>query len=423
MSVLPIVSPAHNADGIPLMPVITALYPFSLDEGSINTANCFLVKKTTVLGVNKTIPIPVKVTKKNLELLSLNESNILDYGDDASAGVKYRTQIVITPSSQLDQHSEYAVILSKDLAQNSVFIPKPGVGNVGAKVPLAKGPYTGLIANTYRIQIIVGGNENTAGYKVTRLSDNFIFNSLTAKKRFIELEKGIFFKFETGTYVSGDIFDVHVIPVVKVNEIYSWDFLTGDSLYIQPSDENSSTIVNLPVEQNTDLVPPPVLDFRLISVTPTLNSVLNNPGNKGTATIQGIDINTKYRVDTFNNKRIKIIIDNLSPVGIENGASVDITAHTTTTKAEIVDLINATNYLKASTKVGAEIPNENLIGEFILNGKNGGQVVFTFSKNIKTTSFNMDKLKILAESTAANYYGSIDFDYTIQDNKLIINFL
>lgn len=423
MSVLPIVNPAHNADGIPLIPVINAIYPFALDEGSVSTTNCFLVQKTTVLGANQTIPVPIKITTKKLELLSNAESAIIDYGDDAQASLKYRTQISILPTNHLNEHSEYSVILGKDLSKISVHTPKAGVANIGTKIPLAKGPYMGLTATTYTIQIMVGGNENNAKFKVTRASDSFVFEDYTAKKRFIELEKGLFLKFDTGTYVAGDIFIINVKPLVRVNEIYSWDFKTGDSSYVQPSDSNSGVVVGLPIEHDTVTAPPTGVVFGLESISPAFNSVMNKPGKPGVALIQKIRIASRYRTNTFNDKRVKFILDNLAGLTLTVGASVDITFTSTTTKQELVDFINQSTTLVASTSFGTELLVEDTVGSLFAAGEVGGQVTFTFSKNLKTSSFSKEKIQILAESTAATYYGSIDFDYKIEDNKLIINFL
>lgn len=282
MSLLPIVSPANNADGIPLQPVITALYPFSLDEGSVTTANCFLVKKVSYQGNNSTVPVPIKIELKRVEKLTLEPSLVLDHGGDSQANLKYRSLIEITPSAQLGPHTSYSVILSRDLAKNSVFDVTANSSNVGAQAPSFKGPYTGLATNSYRVMITVGGNENTATFRLIRNSDNQITNNLIAKKRYIELEKGIFIKFETGTYVSGDYFDVIVKPLVKVNEIYSWDFTTGDSNYTIPADENSNVIIGLPVSTGTGTTNPtnPSLPFKLISVSPINSAIMQSPSNK-----------------------------------------------------------------------------------------------------------------------------------------------
>jgi hypothetical protein len=330
MSVLPIVSPAHNADGIALMPTFTALYPFQLDEGSVSTVNCFLVKKVSYMGNNTTVPVPVKVSHKRVELLTLNEYTGLDYGSDEDAGLKYRSQIVIVPSSILNAHTEYSVILSKDIGKLSVYDVYPNVTNTSANIPLIKGPYTGLEADSYRVEVTIGGNENTATYKIVRDSDNDITLNLIAKKRYIEIEKGLFIKFPAGTYVAGDYYTVIVTPLVKTNEIYSWDFTTGDSEYTLPSDSNSGVIVGLPVEDSIPVVVDPLSPFKLVSISPVDNSIMNDPENK--------------------------------------------------------------------------------------------TVTFTFNKNIKPDSMTDEKIKIIAESTATNYYGSIDFTYAIDANKLIITF-
>ena len=330
MSVLPLVSPANNADGVALQPVITAAYPFSLDEGSVSTVNCFLVKKISCLGNNSTTPVAIKILLKRIELTTPLEYTGIDYGDGVDAGTKYRSLIEITPAAGLEPHTAYSVILSKDIAKTSVFDVKSNVVNVGGTKPLAKGPFTGLAADEYKIQVVVGGNENTATYNVTRLSDNFSFNNLVARKRFIELEKGLFLKFPAATYVAGDYYTVIVKPLVRTNEIYSWDFVTGDSNYAQPADENSTVVIGLPIESSSGSVVNPAYPFKLLSITPTANSLMNSPSNK--------------------------------------------------------------------------------------------IVTFTFTKNIKPNSVTAEKIKLIAESTTTNYYGSLDYTYEIQDNKIIITF-
>jgi hypothetical protein len=279
MAVLPIVSPAHNADGIALMPVITALYPFSLDEGSVTPVNCFLIKKITNLNLNQTLPTPIKVNLKRVQLLSNSLFTGSDYGDSAQAGELYRSLIEITSSSPLSANSEYSVILSKEIGKQSVFDIQASNLNTGSISPLVKGPYNGLIDNTYTLEVIIGGSESTAKYRITRSSDNYSSIDLTAKKRFIEIEEGLFFKFDIGTYVAGDIFTIKVKPLVKTNEIYSWDFKTGDSLYVLPSDQNSGVVVGLPIQENNTPTDP-TSAFKLVSISPALNSVMNNSENK-----------------------------------------------------------------------------------------------------------------------------------------------
>jgi hypothetical protein len=326
MSVLPIVSPAHNADGIALQPVITAIYPFALEEGSIDSTTCFLVKKTSLDQNNSTLQIPIKIELKRIENESDEECLTFDYGEDLNSGEKYRSKVVISAAAQLSSHSNYSVILSKDIGKKSVFDVKLNPANTGSKKPLVKGPYSGFTEDEYKIEIIIGGSENTTTYKVTRLSDNFSINNLVAKKRFIEIEKNVFIKFDTGTYVAGDSFTVKVKPLIKTNEIYSWDFTTGDGSYVVPDSEESNTVIGLPINDSTK----PESNFKLMSITPTPNSVMNNPLNK--------------------------------------------------------------------------------------------IVTFTFNKNIKPSSVTAEKIKVIAESTMGSYYGSIGYDYSVENNKIIITF-
>lgn len=302
MSVLPIVSPAHNADGIALQPEITAVYPFALEEGSVDTTTCFLVKKISLNDNNSTLQIPVKIDLKRINLENDQDFLGFDYGEDLNSGQKYRSKITLIPATQLVEHSNYSVILSKDISKKSVFDVKKNINNIGEKSPLLKGSFSGLIADEYVIEIIIGGSENTANYKVTRSSDSFSINNLVAKKRFIEIEKGIFVKFDIGSYVAGDSFTIKVKPTVKTNEIYSWDFTTGDSGYVKPDDENSNTIINLPVENPKQ----PESGLKLVSVTPSPNSIMNNPENK----VVTFTFNKNLNPSSITEDKIKIMAEN-----------------------------------------------------------------------------------------------------------------
>ena len=73
MSVSPIVSPANNAEGIALMPVITVLYPFAIEAGTVNSSNFFLIKKETDLSSTRTTPVSLNINLSRVELATLNE--------------------------------------------------------------------------------------------------------------------------------------------------------------------------------------------------------------------------------------------------------------------------------------------------------------------------------------------------------------
>lgn len=316
MSVLPIVSPANNAEGIALMPVITALYPFALEEGTVNPINCFLIKKESELDSSRTVPTPIKTNLKRIILDGESEFTGKDYGDTVDAGRLYRSLIEIEPIAPLDPYTEYSVILSKEIAKKSVFDVSSNIANTGTIAPLAQGPYEGFLDRILEIEITIGGSESTAKYVINELPFGDTSEEMIAAQRFIEFEDGLFIKFPRGTYVAGDKFTVECKPSIKIGEIYSWDFKTGSDSTIVPNDENSDVVVGLPVEDSNGTSTPPEGAFQLLSVEPELNSVMNSKDNRSVT----FTFSKTLKPDSITAGKIKILAE--STIGADYGPLV-----------------------------------------------------------------------------------------------------
>lgn len=421
MDITPFVYPPHDQAGVEVSPVITALFNFAVDEGTVDKHTAYLIKKSSDYASNSIQTVETTVTLERINLADSNPYTGLDYGTDEDAGNKYRSKIVIKPLSALEDHTEYSVIISKDIGAKSVFDVQAAVGNTADLIE-AKGPYVGLIADSYRVEVTTAGTHGSAKYKWTRLSDNYVQTGLTAKKRFIELEQGLFVKFIRDQYDIGDTYTIKVKPLSKLNQTVTWDFSTGDASYVEPDDQPSSTVVSLPVQ---DPNPAPALagNFALLSVDPYDGKTMVKIGSKGTAVVNGIVFTTNKKTSEFNNKKIKIIAgDDLSIYALANDIVIEV-IESTTTHQQVVDLVNlSTLALSAESLTPTAICALYLAGKTIAGGEAGGFIEFKFNKTIDQASFSADKIAAVYESLDTISQGDLDFTYEINDNVLKIQF-
>jgi hypothetical protein len=423
MDITPFVYPSVDQEGVALSPTVYALFDLALETGTITKYNCFLIKKTSEFSNNTVEPVDSNISIEKIELLSNNPHTGLDHGNDTDSGEQYRTKIVLEPKSILEPHTEYSAILSKEISGVTVFDPLPGGSNTGT-IPLLKGPFSGLMNDTYDIEITSAGDHGSAEYKWSRQSDLFEQSGLTARKRYIEIDSGIFLNFPSGNYALGDTFAVTVKPIEKLNTTIAWDFSTGDSVYVTPEDERSDSVVDVPVNQPGDTVGTGG-GFNLVSVSPYDGQSMVDVGAKGTAVINGTVVTTDNNTADLNVKRIKIIdLIGGAPsiyevaddyfVEIEDGV---------TTNQEVVDLINGSSFkVSAVSATPAGLALLHVSGVQISNGRLGGFIEFIFSKNIDKNKFNETNIKAVGESLTSVSNGDLDFTYEITDNKLKIQF-
>lgn len=421
MAITPFVTPSSNEEGVALSPNISAIFPFAAEEGTLDRTNCFLIQKVSTLSSNATEIVDVRLVVERVNLNDDLPFSGKDYGDTVNAKKLYRSKLTIIPVAPLNPNAEYSVLLSKDISAITVFDVKADNSNTGTVLPLAMGPYSGLIADTFTLEITTSGDHTSAVYKITKSSNNQITNNLKSKKRFVELDQGISVKFPAGNYNAGDKFTFKVAPRDNTNEIFSWDFKTGSSTYVKPADERSDSVVNLPTN---DPAPVSIVgEFKLLKVTPQDGSTLIYEGQKGSVDFSHIRIKTKRRTSAFNGKIVRFIPG--TPGVSQSGNITTINfIEGETLASEIIALINAGNFgLTAETLESDGLLVSDLIGKPIDNGKEGGKMVFKFSKPIDPNSVNMDKIKIIGESLATAPFGTLDFEFEVVDKELIIYFL
>ncbi|MDD3412444.1 MAG: hypothetical protein PHY47_00425 [Lachnospiraceae bacterium] len=419
MDITPFVYPPNDQEGVEVSPVVSALFNLELDEGTVTSYNALLVKKSSDYANNSLKTITSKVTLERVNLLDGETHSGKDYGSDSAAGTKYRSRIKIEPLSPLDPHTSYSVILSKELGTNSVFDPIIGSANTGS-TPLFKGPYTGLIPDSYEITIESSGSSSDTAYTWKRLSDNSISTGNVSRKRFIELEQGLFIKFADEQYRQGDIFTVHVQPLNKLNQIIAWNFSTGDASYVKPDDERSTSVVQLPVQEANSVPSDDILSIS--GVTPYDGQTMVKIGFKGTAVVNGIVFQTKEKTDILNNKKIKLIQAD-TQVSVYEQEDFIIEVLEDTTKQQVVDIVNqSTLPITATTSLPAALAGLHQSGVAIQGGEVGGQLIIKFNKTIDQTRFSASNIKASFESLTKIEQGNLDFSYEINDNVLKIQF-
>lgn len=422
MDITPFVYPPNDQEGVEVSPIVSALFNTELDAGTIVNYNAFLIKKSSEYTVNSVKPVEAKISLQRINLLDLNLHTGKDYGITPAAGTLYRSKIVIEPLSPLEPHTEYSVILSKEIGSNTVFDVVLGVSNIAQDL-LLKGPFTGLSADTYTVTIQTSGTASDAIYKWKRSSDNHEETGLVSKKRFIEIDKGLFLKFNESQYVAGDTFAVKVKPISKINQIISWSFSTGDASYMKPDDERSGSVVQLPINDPAVLPTVGSNEFGFLSVDPYDGKTMVKVGSKGVAVVNGIVVTTILKTAALNGKKVKLIAADIAESIYELSNDIIIEVLETTTKQQVVDLINgSTIAIKADTSTPTALAGLHNSGVLIKDGEAGGFISFTFNKPIDASKMNASKIKATFESLTEIEQGDLDCTYEITDNVLKIQF-
>ena len=255
-NLIPIVTPAHESEGIDVQYSPTAIFEKEMEKGTLTATSCFMVEIPTKIGetleaymANSSM---LDILESSVNIIRINKSNEdiyqgKDYGDENDSGEKYRTKLEISPLYPLKPNTTYAILLSKDISTITVFDAKRDANNTGTGELETKGSYKGITAESYTIMIAQSGSEHTATYIWKRNSDNHMSSIQSIHSGYIEIENGLYIRFEDGMYNTADSFTINVRPEDKQTEIINWEYSTGSAGYAQPEDENSNKLINLPV--------------------------------------------------------------------------------------------------------------------------------------------------------------------------------
>jgi hypothetical protein len=434
--ITPVVEPAINSSGNSLTVNPKIVFDKAIDIGSISESNFFIVAVnregdidsqsfvTTSNFISDIVPATFKYRRVSLN--SDQDFTGHDYGDTLNAGNMYRSEVILVPRQLLNANTNYAVIISKNISLLSVFdsyvIQQTGSGKIKTA-----GVFSGLTNDTYLISVVSSGDQSTAEYTWTRVSDSFTSTVIRAKNKYTEIDKGVKIRFDTGSYQSGDMFRVKAIPADNLIELFSWNFSTGVGQFSQPQDEMSDRIVNLPV-LNPNSTQPQNVDpnaFKVVSVHPETGASLVRLANKAIARIDSVFVQTLINTDEFNGFRFEI-----TSGGTLGAEEVIYSAGNITVKAEIgqstshgiVDALMASPDFIINFEAFAlpKVEKVKLGKTRVARGARDNQITITFNKDIDPASV-AGKTKI-TRSGVYPFTLEEDLYYSteVQANKLIL---
>ena len=368
-SLIPYVEPAVNSAGNPISIEPRVIFDQAIDDGIINSSNFFIVKITKdgkdgieeyLEDVNIVSDItPSDIIHRRINLGDEDTYTGKDYGDTASAGLLYRSEITIKPKQPLQPNSNFAVILSKCITPNTTFDPKPNVGNSGSGEVISKGAYKGLAADTYTVMIVSSGGKYSSEYVWTSASGGNSPGALSASGKWLDLDNGIQLKFLDGSYDAGDSFTIEVIPKDEQVELYSWNFSTGLGAYQVPEDERSGDVVDLPVIDPNNPAPPIDTQLLVQAISPDFAATNVRVGNIGYIVLGSVVFKTKTQTSNSNGKKIAILDGGIagSEVIMLNSDVIEITIEdSVSTAQQIVDAFNASALVNIELEADTSSP-------------------------------------------------------------------
>ena len=434
--ITPVVEPAINSSGNSLTVNPKIVFDKAIDMGSINESNFFIVAVnregdkdskslvTTSNFISDIVPATFKYRK--ISLNSDQEFTGSDYGDTVHAGKMYRSEVTLVPRQLLNPNTNYAVIVSKNVSLVTVFDSYAVQQNGNGKIKTA-GVYSGLTPDTYLINVVSSGDQSTAQYTWTRVSDSFTSKSIQAKNRYIEIDKGVKVRFDTGSYQLGDMFQVKVIPSDKLIELFSWNFSTGASEFSQPKDEMSDRVVNLPVlnPNSNQSQTASQSAFKVVSVQPEMGASLVRLANKAIARLDAVFIQTLTNTDEFNGWRFEI-----TSGGVFASEEVIFTQGHITVKAEIgkstshkiVDALMGNPEFAANFEAFA-LPKVEKVKSGktrVSRGAKDNQITVTFSKDIDPSSVAGNTKVTKSAVYPFTFEEDLYYSTQVDGNKLIL---
>lgn len=258
------VYPSNQSKGFVLSDTIKVTFNQEMDQTTINTG-------TFILGGpdNSSIFSPIDVNP--FDLPGLEEENKVSfpyfaapvvgtisfkrvdaYGveidsaivDETGDGNLWYTQAIFTPSVPLEPNKDYFVLIAGDenltdsfnsgVKTRSVFDTKKVIGT-GTAVLSFYGGYTGDNNREYVVKFTSTGSVGEAQYQWWNKNDPLtVYDGIsTTGER--ELEDGVFVTCNPdGSFVTGDQFEVVVVPSVPLENNYRWEFSTSNGAILTP---------------------------------------------------------------------------------------------------------------------------------------------------------------------------------------------
>jgi hypothetical protein len=290
------VSPAPNAQGVPIGDQLRIVFDQEMDLDSINTGTIVLTgpDEAPLFGPHDVTPFDDPgfededilsspyfkgYVKGTISFSRVDASGGLvsdDEVDEGGAGNLWRTVALFTPEKPLRPSVSYTAIVLGDEAANDDF--DTGVktrtvfdtvftGSGSGRITFAGG-YTGDVQASYTIEVTAGGSTGTAEYIWWNDADPLtVYQGLTTTGE-RELESGVYVTCDPdGSFTIGDKFEVVVVPAIVLPNNYRWSFTTGSGAIITPpsssstsgigsyTDDSLEVVSIVPVDTETNLAP------------------------------------------------------------------------------------------------------------------------------------------------------------------------
>lgn len=438
-NLIPIVTPAVDSVGNPITTTPTVLFSQAIEEGSITESNFFLLtlrkegseSQDELLNTSNAIEdiVVASVSHRKVNLLDNDTFTGNDYGDTLNAGKLYRSEITIFPKYPLRPNINYAGLVSKNVTTRNVFDPKPNLANTGTAGLEAMGVWTGLATDTYTINIVASGTKNDAVYYWQRSSDSYVSPTISARGRFIEIDKGMKIKFLDGSYAVGDQFTIKAKPQDKLLDLFSWDFGTGAGQYQVPNDERSDDLINLPVVNPNAPSLPTSEGFYVKSIEPALSTSLVKIASKAIVSMQGVILQSLEETSDFNGWKFEFIsggtagseIVTLTETINSGKISVEIEPDVSSCQ-QVVDALNASVDINGDFEASTITPTAKVkvSSSRIQKGAKPNTFIITFNKNIDIDSVP-DSVRITSQDIyPISLEEDLYFSTTVDNDKMIL---
>jgi len=264
------VSPAPEAQGIPIGDQLRITFDQEMDLDSLNTG-------TVVLTGPDEAPVfgPIDVTPfdspgfEDEDILSspyfkgyvkgtitysrvdasggIVDDSVVDLTGD---GTLWRTVALFTPDTPLKPNVQYTAIILGDEAPDDDFdtgvktrtVFDPEFTGSGSGRLTFSGGYTGTTDTSFVVEITVGGPTGTAEYIWWDSNDPLTTYTGITTTGERELDDGVYITCDPdGTFTTGDKFEAVVIPAITLPNNYRWSFFTGSGSVLTPPSEQSTT--------------------------------------------------------------------------------------------------------------------------------------------------------------------------------------
>lgn len=304
-----LIHPANSEVGVALADTITVLFNTEIDNDSIN-AGSFLVEgpsrhlfsgpdvalhNTDLLGIVDTDSIwessgyrsvvPGTLTYKQID----NSDSTLEVSgvkDTSGAGNLFRTKAIFTPTEYLLPDSTYSIFLAGDedstdtlltgITTRTIFEVVAGGSNTSTGSLTFIGPYTGVVADVYRVEITASGVVGAAMYKWYRdNSPSIVHGGHVVSKDPLILDNDVQLKWKDGTYYPGDTWSVVVEPPVYYTGTVTWEFQTGSGSITTVPSATATSVIGTSVSSTISGVP--AYEFGITEVDPAHRAVQVDP--------------------------------------------------------------------------------------------------------------------------------------------------